>query len=388
MTSKKKPDTKPDNTTPKSTPPKKNIPPKNIPPATDASDTEPELAGDFDAGVVPFRYSITSYGADYPVDSLVKRLSEKAIFIPDFQREYVWKIAEASRFIESLLLGLPVPGIFLARDPKTKALLVIDGQQRLKTLEYFYKGKFEDEKPFKLRQVQAQFEGKSYEDLSLEDKRILSDTILHATIIRQDSPSDDQSSIYHIFERLNTGGRQLFPQEIRACIFHGPFNDLLNDLNKDSDWRNLYGKVSSRLKDRELILRFFALFYNLPNYARPMKEFLNDFMGKHRNLDTGLNTKKLENLFKHTCQTINEAIGPAAIRPESVLNVAVFDAVFVGIARRLVQGPITDKAELAKRHAALLKEKNFVDAYSKSTADESSVHRRIELATATFKQIP
>src|SRR5687768_4112804 len=67
-------------------------------------------------GVLAFHYSITNYGADYPVDSLVKRLLSQAIYIPDFQRGFVWKLPQASRFIESLLLGLPVPGIFLAKD--------------------------------------------------------------------------------------------------------------------------------------------------------------------------------------------------------------------------------------------------------------------------------
>src|SRR5689334_16025480 len=82
----------------------------------------------------PLQYSITSYGADYPVDSLVKRIQVGDIFVPEFQRHFVWKHPQASRFIESLLLGLPVPGIFLSRDEETNKLLVIDGQQRLETL--------------------------------------------------------------------------------------------------------------------------------------------------------------------------------------------------------------------------------------------------------------
>ena len=88
----------------------------------------------------PVEYSISSYGADYPVDGLVKRMAEDAIYIPSFQRGYVWNIYRASRFVESLLLGLPVPAIFLSREERSQRLLVIDGQQRLRTLEYFYAG--------------------------------------------------------------------------------------------------------------------------------------------------------------------------------------------------------------------------------------------------------
>ncbi len=91
---------------------------------------------------VPFKYAITSYGADYPVDGLVKRLIARDIFIPPFQRGYVWTLTQASRFVESLLLGLPVPGIFLSRDIENQKLMVIDGQQRLRTLQYFYEGIF------------------------------------------------------------------------------------------------------------------------------------------------------------------------------------------------------------------------------------------------------
>ena len=92
--------------------------------------------------VAPFKYSITSYGADYPIDGLVKRIRDGSIYIPSFQRGFVWTLPQASRFIESLLLGLPVPGIFLSKDDATQKLLVIDGQQRLLTLSWFYEGVF------------------------------------------------------------------------------------------------------------------------------------------------------------------------------------------------------------------------------------------------------
>src|SRR4051812_28510587 len=88
-------------------------------------------------------YSITSYGADYPVDSLIQRVKDGTIFVPGFQRQFVWSQTQASRFIESLLMGLPVPGIFLARETgDTNKSLVIDGQQRLKSLQFFYDGTF------------------------------------------------------------------------------------------------------------------------------------------------------------------------------------------------------------------------------------------------------
>lgn len=205
-----------------------------------------------------FRYSITSYGADYTVDRIVDRLGKDLIVIPEFQRKYVWDVKMASRFIESLILGLPVPGVFFCQEKETKKMLVIDGQQRLKSLQFFYNKRFGNNL-FALKGVQPDLEGKTIDDLEVNDKIKLDDSVIHATVIKQDAPTDDNSSIYMIFERLNTGGLKLNPQEIRACIYHGPFNELLATLANNDYWKKIYTVKNSRLKSEELILRFLTL---------------------------------------------------------------------------------------------------------------------------------
>jgi hypothetical protein len=200
--------------------------------------------------VLPANFSITSYGADYPVDGLVKRIAQGDILVPlfslepevgqttvGFQREFVWRKPQADRFIESLLLGLPVPGIFLVKEPNGKHL-VLDGQQRLRTLENFYSGLFQG-KEFSLENVQDQWRQKTYKTIHPDDRRRLDDSIIHATIVRQDEPTEDQSSIYLIFERLNSGGTFLQPQEIRVALYHGPFAALLSKMSDNSHWRAL-----------------------------------------------------------------------------------------------------------------------------------------------------
>src|SRR3990172_7472268 len=286
---------------------------------------EIELTDDVEEETLPYRYAITSYGADYPVDSLVQRLDRDVIFIPKFQRSYVWTHRMASRFIESLLLGLPVPGVFLSREEESGKLLVIDGQQRLKTLQFFYQGVFEG-REFTLRDVQPQFDGKSYRTLEEEDRIRLDDSIIHATVVRQDEPTEDESSIFHIFERLNTGGMQLRPQEIRACIYYGEFNELLRELNEDKAWRSVYGSRSRRLKDQELILRYFALRFHVDQYERPMKEFLNKYMSANRRLQLQ-NSDTLRPRFLGTIRFVGEHLGKRAFRPERALNVSVFYSV-------------------------------------------------------------
>lgn len=338
---------------------------------------------------VPFKYAITAYGADFPVDGLIKRLKEHGIEMPEFQRGYVWTNKRASRFVESLLLGLPVPGIFLAREPESQALLVIDGQQRLRSLQYFYEGTFpQTEKVFRLRGVQEQFEGFRYQDLSKADRRRLDDSIIHATVVKQDDPSDDQSSIYHIFERINTGGVQLHPQEIRTSIYHGSICNLLAELNATDDWRDIYGPVSKTMRDQELILRFFAFLYYKSSYERPMKDFLNKAMGRRRQADTAT-IEEMRKRFMETIALIRRVLGNKAFRPKRALNAAVFDAVTVAVAESL-EGKSkaardTFEKKLAAQYQELLRNEQFKTAVNKSTADEEVVRSRFTIATSTIK---
>ncbi|MBI1747671.1 MAG: DUF262 domain-containing protein [Acidobacteria bacterium] len=337
--------------------------------------------------ITPFKYSILSYGADYTVDSLVKRLKDGNIVIPSFQRGYVWSFKDASRFIESLLLGLPVPGIFLSKEQETQKLLVIDGQQRLRTLGYFYDGTFEPtNKVFALSSVQPRFEGAKYKSLSEEDRRRLDDSILHATVVKQDTPSEDESSIYYIFERLNTGGVQLKPQEIRTCIYHGEFNDVLKQLNESKSWRLIYGAVNKNMRDQELILRFLALYFNADGYKPPMKQFLNQYMGRNRHLKLQ-SREQLSYVFLHAIDAAYNFLEAKAFKPKRALNAAVFDAVMVGIARRLDQGEIRNCNTVRERYESLLNDPAFIRSTETGTSSEDSVNTRIRLATEALTNV-
>ncbi|USR91556.1 DUF262 domain-containing protein [Phormidium yuhuli AB48] len=363
-----------------------------------------KIEGDVQETVSPSSYSITSYNADYPVDGLVKRIQRQDIYIPDFQRSYVWKKEQASRFIESLLLGLPVPGIFLAKEPETNKLIVIDGQQRLKTLQYFYEGIFpikSDENKqthFRLSKVAEQFDGKGYEDLSANDQRQLDDSILPATIVRQEEPQEEFStSMYYIFERLNTGGTQLSTQEIRASIYYGEFNQLLNELNQHEIWQKIFqGDESSRkpdpskrMKDCELILRFIALNFAIDSYKKSMKEFLNQFMKTNRNLQR-YSALEIKGVFENTINTIYQALGERAFRPRRGLHAAVFDAVMVGVANRLKQGEVQQKSLLQNAYNELLENHKFLESSinSRQMTNIRNVKNRIDLATQKFQNVP
>jgi hypothetical protein len=330
------------------------------------------------------RYEITSYGADYDVDGLVKRLQNGDIKIPEFQRGFVWPIRQASRFIESLLLGLPVPGIFLSKEPETNKLLVIDGQQRLTTLQAFYDGIWPtSKKEFALTDVQQGLVGKTFKTLEEVHRRVLQDSIVHATVVKQTDPQDGGSGIYKIFERLNSSGMLLSPQEIRTAIYGGSFAKLLSDLNQNKNWRLLFGPINKRMRDQELVLRFFALMHDEAAYARPMKSFLNTFMNKNKELSIQTSNEFTAE-FVAAVELVSKAIGPKVFKPTSSFNAAVFDSVLVGIARRLQKGPITDPALVGASYWSLLEDNEFTAATSRSTANDETVKTRLEKAIAAF----
>ena len=331
-------------------------------------------------------FTISSYGADYSVDMLVSRLRSGAFYVPDFQRAYVWNQRQASRFVESLLMGLPVPGIFMFKDPSSPSKhLIIDGQQRLKTLQLFYDGVFHERK-FRLLDVADDWRGRTYQDLSEDDRQRLDDSIIHTIIFKQDQPKSDKSSVYEVFERINTGGVKLSAQEIRSCVSPGRFINLLRDLNTNSAWRQIYGKQSARLKDQELILHFLAMALNSGEYKRPMRRFLDSFLDTNENLTKAKETE-FRALFEDAIELVNEVLGSAAFRPEKQLNTAVFDAVMVGLSRRLAQKKKPNPAALKKSYDNLLKSDDFRGAYLRSTADEEQVRTRIKLATGVFAGI-
>lgn len=350
----------------------------------DSFDTE--VIDESEEDVLDFTYSITSYGADYPVDSLVNRLRNDKIKIPDFQRGYVWNLKQASRFIESLLLGLPVPGIFLSRDIDSADLLVIDGQQRLKSLLFFYDGYLND-RVFKLRDVQDKFEGKTYKSLESDDRQRLDDSIIHATIVKQDEPSEDNSSIYLVFERLNTGGLQLQPQEIRSAIYSGPFVALLKELNDLPAWRNVYGNRSTRLKDQEFILRFFAMYLFRDYYKKPLKGFLNTYMAKNKNLQIH-GKDLLTEVFIRTISYVDDLLGRKAFRPIRAMNASVFDSIMVGVAEMLENSSkLPDEEDFLKAYNSLLSNPEYLQVTTDATSDEPVVQKRMSLAIETFQNL-
>jgi uncharacterized protein with ParB-like and HNH nuclease domain len=339
------------------------------------------------------RYIISSYGADFDVEGLIKRLDRGDIFVPDFQRNYVWRPDQASQFVESILLGLPIPGIILALDDDAteenkRKMYIVDGLQRLTTLRSFIKGEFPNGKEFRLIKVQESFLDKKFVDLSSGDQRTINDYFVHATIIRQEKPDKDKSGIYFVFRRLNTNGTPLTPQEIRSAIYQGKFDQLLQTLSESNIWDEIYRSQTKALRKakEELILRFFALYFNLDEYKKPMEMFLNEFMSRNRDLQIH-SEDQLTSLFNSAIVTIymtNKRNSFRLLKRRSAFNNAIFDSVMIGIARRLEKGAIQNVLQLSDQYEKLLSDEEFISYVTGPTTDEENVKARIGRAVEFF----
>jgi hypothetical protein len=208
------------------------------------------------------------------------------------------------------------------------------------------------------------------------DRARLDDAVIHATVFKQDLPEGEINSVYEVFERINTGGIKLSPQEIRSCICHGEFNNYLHVLNDNPQWRKIYGPKSKRLKDVELILRFLAFYEKGSNYKSPMKHFLNDYMKENRNLS-----------IDKTVGFVTKSLGSRPFRPDRSLNTAVFDAVASALAHRLADNVEPQIERVVTAYNDLLKNDRFVEGYIRSTADEENVKKRMEEANKAFDGI-
>lgn len=344
-------------------------------------------------------YNITSFGSDMSFQMILMMYQQGDIEKPELQRNYVWTKKEASRFIDSLLLGLPVPSIFLAKTAESK-LLIVDGYQRIMTVNDFINGVFGgDNSVFKLTKadnINPSWRGKAYIELSEAQKRSLRMYTIHAIVFEQKQPKND-SGMYQIFERINTGGRTLKPQEIRNCVYHGSFNGLLFELNKNQNWRDILAtkEPDSRMADIELILRFFA-FCDFKRIIKKQKQinlvqFLNKYMDDNRVLSSEQLVKYKES-FEQTIGYLYHHIGKKCFRTckskdgmiiwAKKVNPVVMDAVCVATNMAFEKYDLSYMNELSvsDKYVELILNDEFISVTKSRTTNVENINKRTNIA--------
>ena len=160
------------------------------------------------------RYEIFSYPADTTLKGYLDQWNAQQLFIPKFQRNFVWDQTRASKLVESFLLGLPVPPVFLFKPARGQEFWIIDGQQRIMSVVYFQQGTFRDKK-FRLTGVDRRWEGKTFEELEKPDKFAIETAVLPALQYGGHHPTNMKSDIASLVSMLNEDAKNRFDSAIR-----------------------------------------------------------------------------------------------------------------------------------------------------------------------------
>ncbi|WOK08786.1 DUF262 domain-containing protein [Imperialibacter roseus] len=358
-------------------------------------------------------YEVTSSPNDFNIKTLFDFIESGVVKIPAFQRNFVWDIKRSSKLIESLIIGLPIPQIFLYEESRN-SFLVIDGQQRLMSIYYFIKKRFpKKDKRIELRRI-FDMEGKIPDDVlfnsdyfadfnlalpeQLPDfpnklKKLNYSTLgdnkasfelrtIRNVIIKQNLPEGDNSAMFEIFNRLNTGGVNLKPQEIRASMYHSDFYEMLYRINTNGDWRKIINRPEPDLHmgDIEILLRGFAMLLESDNYKPSMTRFLNTFSNNAKKMKEEL-ISYLEELFLAFSFNASKLGEDAFTSKNNKINISIFESVFCAMCKR----PFSNRNFLIKettrdRILELKNNSEFIQAIQKDTASKKNVEKRLELA--------
>lgn len=329
----------------------------------------------------------------YSIFEYLRRLKKGSIFLsPDFQRHVVWKQQQKSRFIESVLMGLPLPPIYLKKDSETR-YIVVDGLQRTSTLRDFMDGKLQ------LSGLEPEgknvLEGATIDTLDTIKEGLRARIEDRQLFVYVMEPSVPMSVVYDVFNRINTGGTQLSRQEIRNCIFQGNSTRLLKNVAEKPVFLNAidHGIQELRMKDREAVLRCLAFVvqnYEL-DYDGSMDKYMEKAMTKiNRMTQTEVDAleQKALDVFSLTLKVFGEAnFRIPTDYTRGRINIAVMETVFQCFYQYQEHGGKLNETKLRKAFATLLNDKNYLGAVRWSTGSTSQVKTRFRLAHNAFDKI-
>lgn len=258
-------------------------------------------------------YQIVTEQARYSAEKLVQEFSKKVD--PDYQRRQVWDDKKKSKLIESLIINIPIPPIFLY-EYDLYEYEVMDGQQRISTITFFLKNKFK----LKGLQIWNELNGKYYKDLDEKIQRSIKRRYISAIILLKETAKnslEEKALKQLIFERLNTGGMELNYQEIRNALYQGEFNRRLIEMSKNAKYRELWGfneNNSSRMEDVELILRFFSYISAVHlSISGATRSILDSYAEKSIQFSYE-ECDELQTIFEKTIESVFKLFGSAAFK--------------------------------------------------------------------------
>lgn len=409
----------------------------------DSSEIEREL-NDYDdeddSSIDGTYFNLTSTPNDFNISTLISFIDRGVFKIPSFQRNYIWNKEKASKLVESLIIGLPIPQIFLY-EKQRNTFFIIDGQQRLLSLYFFYKGRFPkndearsllrsenisdptqfikssvlaDDNLFvnfnlslkdKSQMICNQLDGFNFDTLDSEPRTKLELSTIRNMVIKPEVYSDDglHQAMFEIFNRLNSGGMNLNNQEIRMSLYSCPFMNSLNQFNSNPNWRTLLGNknIDIRLKDSEQVLRLIAILVSgtvkyKTRFSSPHNEYknsLNVFLNKFSNYSKSLNNQDIELLQ----EIWNDFMSMIISIPSSVLSnskngidtkisMPVLEAIFFACSKDKLDGESNDILNITENDIKNLKEQtDFLNFSVGKTSSKKNINNRLDCAYSFLK---
>jgi len=232
-----------------------------------------ELIEGAERQVVEQSKRIDFYITEYSIELLALKMRDGEFEIPDYQREFTWEPERKSRFLESVLMGLPIPFLFFWERPTTGKLEIVDGSQRLRTIEEFILGDF---KLGDLAELSL-LAGFRFRDLPESRQRKVKNRSIRGIVLNEHA---DEESRFDLFDRINTGSKIANTAEVRRGALRGPFLDLVISLARESQFIQLAPVSEKQLKEREreeLVTRFFVYGDGLDDYRDRVAPFIHEY---------------------------------------------------------------------------------------------------------------
>jgi hypothetical protein len=335
----------------------------------------------------PAERRIVTQAYDLSVHTLLEQWVGGILYVPDYQREWVWDNGRASRLIESLILNIPIPVLYFAET--NEALYeVVDGQQRVRSIVSFVNNEF----ALGGLAVHQEFNGMRFHQLPEREQRFLKTRMIRTIIISNESHPTIK---FEIFERLNSGSVALNPQELRNVIYRGSLNQLLRDLTYEPVFRAIIGTKHPRprMVDEEMILRFFALRQRIAEYRPPLKRFLNSYMREAQTAPVGFLLERQTVFVDAVCKVFSvfgtdafRLVDADGKRLEKQPNRALYEAQMLAFSWTTDSNDLRERRDtVVQAFATLFKDGDFLDAIQRATGDRSRLMFRVHSAVDALR---
>lgn len=348
---------------------------------------------DFSENIIdipPEQRKLYTESSDFTVETLVSKLKNGSIYIPEFQRKYVWNDVQASKLIESLIIQCPIPVIYLNQE-QNETYSVIDGNQRVTSLRRYLSDEFQ----LKGLTAYSELDGLNFSQLDPRFQRHINNrTIRCISISRETHPQVK----FDVFERLNSGSVRLNKQELRHGLYYGVLIKSAKNLVSKTDITKYVLTIDNknkRMKAEEFILRFWTLSQYLNNYKGSLATSINSYIEDNNNPE---NINNLERIFRETFQLVTRTFGDFSFLTlekdvsgnikKGKFNAALYDALMVGFYKNNLEGKLDVSDEKTKNVEKLYNlfenDKTFVKHISQATGNKNSIMYRIEAIQKAF----